>query len=181
MASLFEALGNLADIPGGMIRNTISGNNPLLPLLDPFGQSGRASGQEVLDAWGAGPDHPLLGFGLEMATDPLTWLGVGMAGKGAKALGLYGKAEESYKAAKAFGKLATKSKRGTQVAISQARKAFSNDLIPALKNLPSQAWDAAYNPDVQKFVGGSLLTRALMSGRSSDDDIVNTYLGNKVN
>ena len=84
MPTLLEALGNVADLPGGMIRNTISGHNPLSPLMSPFSQDGRASGSEVLQSWGANPGHDALGFLLELATDPASWVGAGLAAKGLK-------------------------------------------------------------------------------------------------
>lgn len=178
MATLFEALGNVADIPGGAIRNLISGNNPLTPLLDPFGQSGRASGQEVLDAWGLGPDNSALGFGLELATDPLTYFGAGLVNKGAKALGLVGKAKKAASTASTMAKYAARNPGNAKLVAGTLAKKLSNDFVPFAQSIPGAAVDAAFDPRVRQLAGGAALLKMLTSSRASDDDIVNNYLGN---
>lgn len=72
---MFAALGNLADLPGSAIRDVLAAKNPFDQLLDPFGQEGRTSGQELIARWGGGADHPFLGAGLEMLLDPSMLLG----------------------------------------------------------------------------------------------------------
>lgn len=188
MATLFEALGNVADIPGGAIRNLISGNNPLAPLLDPFGQSGRASGQEVLDAWGLGPDNSALGFGLELATDPLTYFGAGLVNRGLKGLNAASKATKgagllerlsgAYGRSKKVMKLATGTQKGAKAVLGAAKDKIATGFVPFAQSIPGAALDAAFNPDVRKVVGGAGLIKMLTEGRASDDEIVNGYLGN---
>ncbi len=178
MATLFEALGNVADIPGGAIRNLISGNNPLAPLLDPFGQSGRASGQEVLDAWGLGPDHSTLGFGLELATDPLTYLGAGLVNKGAKALGLVSKTKNVASAAKTMAQYAARNPGNAKLVAGTLAKKLSNNFVPFVQSIPGAAERAAFSTPVRQLAGGAALVKLLTEGRASDDDIVNGYLGN---
>ena len=81
MPGLLEALGNVLDIPGSMIRDTISARNPFDQLMSPFSGEDRASGADVLHSWGMGPDHNILGTGLEFATDPLSLFGASLFGK----------------------------------------------------------------------------------------------------
>jgi len=102
MLSLLEALGNVADLPGSMVRDVAAVRNPLNQLMDPFGQSGRTSGRELIGMYGGGDDHNVLGAGLEMAMDPLALMGIGpvmrTAGKGMQALrgaNLMGKAKSA--------------------------------------------------------------------------------------
>lgn len=86
-----QAVGNVLDTPGGFIRDIAAGNNPFLGIFDP---SARASGRDVLTAWGATEANDpnaweaadFAGFGLELLLDPL----LPLAG-GAKALGAGGK------------------------------------------------------------------------------------------
>lgn len=76
-------------LPGGM-----KPQNPLDQLLDPFGANAhenRIEGRDLLRSYGlAGKKDTwgnfTTGLVLEMATDPLTYTGLGVAGKGANAL-----------------------------------------------------------------------------------------------
>lgn len=89
---MLQAIGNAMDLPGSMVRDTLTLNNPLDQLLDPFGDSNRTSGAQMLEGLGMDPGHSILGTVLEMGLDPATYLGAGLATRGAKALGLAGKA-----------------------------------------------------------------------------------------
>lgn len=96
---MFAALGNLLDLPGSAIRDTLTGNNPFDQLLDPFGSENRTSGRSMLAAMGLG-DHPIIGTGLEMLLDPTTFLGGGLIRSGLKGAGIVGKLGKAGKAAK---------------------------------------------------------------------------------
>lgn len=84
------AVGNVLDIPGSMLRDVVSGANPLDQLLSPFSGENRTSGRDVLTKWGlTSPNDPNAweaadfgGFAAELALDPLLPLSFG-----AKALG----------------------------------------------------------------------------------------------
>lgn len=87
------AVGNLLDVPGSMVRDTLAGRNPFDQVISPFSDKNRTSGRDLArqygmagkkDTWGnfAG------GLATEIATDPLTLLGVGLLGKTAKGAGM---------------------------------------------------------------------------------------------
>ncbi|MBA4019210.1 MAG: hypothetical protein C0483_18750 [Pirellula sp.] len=88
------AVGNLLDLPGSMVRDTISGHNPFDQLLSPFSGDNRQTGRDVLSTWGVTtPNDPTRweaadfgGFGAEVALDPLTYftLGLSALGKGGR-------------------------------------------------------------------------------------------------
>jgi hypothetical protein len=103
--SILAALGNVLDVPGSMARDALMLRNPIDQLADPFGQSGRTSGQEMLDMVGM-RNSPLLSMALEMGLDPTTYIGYGAAMKGAKALGLVGDGFSLADKAKKYGKAA---------------------------------------------------------------------------
>ena len=103
------AVGNLLDVPGGMVRNTLAGRNPLSPVLAPFSSDSRISGRDLLrkagvvgrkDNWG----NWGAGLAVEVATDPLTFLtgGLTKAGTVAKMAGVGG--DVAQVASKAAGK-----------------------------------------------------------------------------
>ncbi len=94
------AVGNLLDLPGSMVRDTLTGNNPFDQLLSPFSSQNRVDGRGMLTAWGlTSPnketgisgwlDNPMEGvrdiggFLAETALDPLN-----MLSRPAKAAGL---------------------------------------------------------------------------------------------
>jgi hypothetical protein len=101
------AAANLIDLPGSMVRDVIGlvgsgGNfakyNPLDQLMSPFSSENRVYGRGMLeDAGVLSRNKPGLdlgdvaGFGVDVLTDPLSWLSGGIAGAGTK-----------------FGKLASK-------------------------------------------------------------------------
>lgn len=80
-----SAIGNLLDLPGSMVRDTIGGHNPFDQILTPFSDTNRTSGRQLLreynlagqkDTWG----NFFGGMGTEIALDPFTyplrWLGM---------------------------------------------------------------------------------------------------------
>lgn len=76
------AIGNLLDTPGSMIRDTLALRNPLDNLINPFSGERRTTGRELARQYGLiGQDDTTAnwwgGLGIEVATDPLTWTGVG--------------------------------------------------------------------------------------------------------
>ncbi|TXH13422.1 MAG: hypothetical protein E6R03_11420 [Hyphomicrobiaceae bacterium] len=86
------AVGNLLDLPGSMVRDTLSGKNPFDQILTPFGDANRTSGREMLRQYGAVGDKDTWGnfaggLAAEIATDPTTLLGLSAFGKTAKGLG----------------------------------------------------------------------------------------------
>jgi hypothetical protein len=91
-------VGNALDLPGSMVRDTISGHNPFDQLLSPLSDRNRQTGRDVLRTYGlAGKKDTWgnwgAGLGAEIALDPMTYLtfGLGALGKGgkvAKAAGL---------------------------------------------------------------------------------------------
>lgn len=91
-----SAVGNLLDLPGSMARDVMTLNNPFDQLLDPLGDSNRLTGRDVLRQYGvAGEKDNWMNFGaglgLEIATDPLTFLSFG----GTKLAGVLGDAGQA--------------------------------------------------------------------------------------
>lgn len=87
------AVGNFLDVPGSMVRDTLAGRNPFDQVLSPFSDKNRTSGRDLArqygmagkkDTWG----NFTGGLATEIATDPLTLLGVGLLGKTAKGAGM---------------------------------------------------------------------------------------------
>ena len=82
-------VGGVLDTPGSWIRNLLSGRNPLRGTFD-FDR--RTTGEEMLEAWGAGKDPGFLaGFTAEVLLDPLMYLGPGIASKLGQGAGLLGR------------------------------------------------------------------------------------------
>lgn len=100
---MLQAIGNVLDLPGSMVRDALTLRNPLDQLLSPFSQDDRTSGQQMIEDYTGSPGHNMIGTLLEMGLDPMTYLGAGLATKGAKALGLGGKAKGAYQTAKGYG------------------------------------------------------------------------------
>jgi hypothetical protein len=88
------SLGNFLDVPGSMVRDVVSGNNPFDQILSPFSAENRTRGIDLIgasdDTWGG----MLGGMATEVALDPLTYLSLGTSaaytqgGKAVKALGM---------------------------------------------------------------------------------------------
>ncbi|MFO0899372.1 MAG: hypothetical protein U0836_18255 [Pirellulales bacterium] len=121
-------IGTVFDTPGAFVRDIAAGNNPLEGVFNP---SKRASGRDVLEAWGmAGPNDPnrweladFAGFGLELGFDPLLPLALG-----GKALGTGGKLAKSSGLLDDLAKVA-----GPYMGKRQARIAHTLDDLIALR------------------------------------------------
>tara|TARA_R100000808_G_scaffold17862_1_gene39302 strand:+ start:40332 stop:44720 length:4389 start_codon:yes stop_codon:yes gene_type:complete len=82
-------VGGVLDTPGSWVRNLLSGRNPFRGTFD-FDR--RTTGEEMLEAWGAGEDPGFAaGFTAEVLLDPLTYVGPGILSKIMKGAGLAGK------------------------------------------------------------------------------------------
>lgn len=124
-------VGNALDLPGSMVRDVLTLNNPLDQLLDPFGDSGRVSGRDLLTQWGVTEKNDpnaweladVAGFGVEVLADPLTYLGgVGVATKAGK----LAKAADATAEIAELAKLAKQGRRVTEL------KSTLRDIIPKL-------------------------------------------------
>ena len=108
-------LANILDLPGSMIRDLISLENPLDQLLSPHTSENRTTGEQILENWNLYEDGPnanrsslasigrfVGGLGVEVLLDPLTYLSGGLTaglkagGKtGMKAAGRIGLVDDS--------------------------------------------------------------------------------------
>lgn len=110
-----QKAGALLDVPGSMARDVLGGSNPFDQLLDPFGDSNRTSGRDLLRGAGLIGHQDTTGnwwggLAAEIALDPTTYIG---------GLGLLKSATKGGKIAKAAGVLGDTSKltgKGTRVA-----------------------------------------------------------------
>lgn len=88
-----SALGNLLDLPGSMVRDVITANNPLDQLMSPFSPDNRVTGKDILRGAGIIGERDnwtnfLPSMVTEIALDPLTFAGPGvtrLVGKGGEA------------------------------------------------------------------------------------------------
>lgn len=88
-------LGNLLDLPGSMVRDVLTLNNPFDQLLSPFSDENRARGADFRQSFlsgeggstGAKVGRFATDLGIEILLDPLTYMtfGLSAAAKGAKA------------------------------------------------------------------------------------------------
>lgn len=117
LLDLLDKAGNLFDLPGSMVRDALTLNNPLDQLLSPLSSENRMDGRDVLEKWGMlGPNTEGLDVGdvagtaAGVALDPLTWVsGAGvmkLLGRGSKAA----KAGTGTKAAQALLEAPTQSR-----------------------------------------------------------------------
>jgi len=117
LLDLLDKAGNLFDLPGSMVRDALTLNNPLDQLLSPLSSENRMDGRDVLEKWGMlGPNTEGLDVGdvagtaAGIALDPLTWVsGAGvmkLLGRGSKAA----KAGTGTKAAQALLEAPTQSR-----------------------------------------------------------------------
>jgi hypothetical protein len=112
-------VGNLLDVPGSMVRDTLSWlpggpkpQNPFDQLASPFTHENRLTGRDLMRGYGlAGKEDTMLNFltglGAEIALDPLSYLTFGASamtkgGKAARALNLENRAVDT--ASKALGR-----------------------------------------------------------------------------
>ncbi len=112
--SALAGVGNLLDVPGSMVRDTLALKNPFDQILSPFSDKNRTTGRDLnrqfglsgeKDTWGnfAG------GLATEIGTDPLSWATLGLwgagkgvatrAGRAAEKVGLQRYAKEAAEAA----------------------------------------------------------------------------------
>lgn len=95
-------VGNLLDLPGSMIRDLVTGENPLDQILDPLGfesEDNRTTGRGLLREYGLAESDDTAanwtgGLAAEIVLDPTTYMtfgasALGKAGKAAKMAGLY--------------------------------------------------------------------------------------------
>lgn len=95
-----SAVGNFLDIPGSMTRDLLGGENPFDQLLSPFSDTNRLTGRDLLRKHGMVGSEDTYGnwwggLGVELLTDPTTYLGIGAltkSGRAVKAAGLLGDA-----------------------------------------------------------------------------------------
>ena len=89
------AAGGALDLPGSMVRDILTLNNPFDQLLSPFNPTkNRVTGRELFNKWGVmsknNPDawewEDFGGFFGEVLLDPLSYFGLGIFGKGLGAL-----------------------------------------------------------------------------------------------
>jgi len=117
-------VGNALDLPGSMVRDAVTwlpggpaAANPFDQLLSPLSGENRTDGRTMMEQFGMRPNketgwvpledpgefaRDVIGFGAELALDPLGWATGWMssaAGKGAKAISLAGKAGQAAKPA----------------------------------------------------------------------------------
>lgn len=99
LLDLLDKAGNLFDLPGSMVRDALTLNNPLDQLLTPLSSDNRMDGRDVLEKWGMlGPNTEGLDVGdvagtaAGIALDPLTWV------SGAGVMKLLGRGSKSAKA-----------------------------------------------------------------------------------
>lgn len=76
------AVGNLLDVPGSMVRDTLAGQNPLDQLASPLSGENRVGGRELLEQYGVlGANRKgfdagdVGGFAAEVLLDPTTFIG----------------------------------------------------------------------------------------------------------
>lgn len=99
------AVGNLLDLPGSSVRDVLALRNPLDQWMDPLGynaEENRVTGRDLLRQYGAVGEKDTwgnfaAGFAVDVATDPLSFTGIGnlnKAGTAAKKAGMLDYARE---------------------------------------------------------------------------------------
>lgn len=153
-------VGNALDLPGSMVRDVLTLNNPLDQLLDPFGDSGRVSGRDLLTQWGVTEKNDpnaweladVAGFGVEVLADPLTYLGgVGVATKAGK----LAKAADATAEIAELAKLAKQGRRVTEL------KSTLRDII---KLNPAKQTDLAIAAEAAGLKLDDVLDQPLKAG-----------------
>lgn len=110
MSALLDALmtvGAALDTPGAILRNSLAGQNPFQGLFNP---EERTTGRGLLEQWGILDENTpgldagdVAGFGVDVALDPLNILGLGLAGKTARAASKIEAANKASEAMRAAG------------------------------------------------------------------------------
>lgn len=95
-----SAVANVLDVPGSMVRDVLGGHNPFDQLLTPHRSDNRLTGRDLSRQYGFAQRNDTWanfggGLGVEVATDPLTYLtfggsALGKFGKAARAAGIHG-------------------------------------------------------------------------------------------
>lgn len=131
---MLQAIGNVLDLPGSMVRDTLALRNPLDQLLSPFSQDNRTSGEQLIEDYTGSQGHSTLGALLAAGLDPMTYMGGAMARGAAKALGLGDKASKAYQASKGAMKTAANA-----LSSADALKATMGAIPSQAKSLGSAA------------------------------------------
>lgn len=87
---ILSGAGNAMDLPGSMIRDVLAGRPAFDQMATPFGDQNRTTGRQLARDYGMAGDRDtwgnfIGGMALETAFDPLSYAGVGLLTKGAKA------------------------------------------------------------------------------------------------
>lgn len=120
LGDIASGVGNLIDLPGSMVRDTISFSNPLDQLMTPFSSDNRTSGADISRYWAGGDvdsgGNQMAGMMIDILTDPLMLASGGTlaAGKmGAKAAGSVARGAKSVGKAAKSGYDAAKTQTAT--------------------------------------------------------------------
>ena len=146
-----EALGNVIGLPGSMVRDALTLNNPLDQLLTPLSGENRVTPQEMLHKMGVEGDSPWLSLGLDMATDPLNLIGLGAGvnlARGIKGANLVGKAKgglssigKALSSPEEFAKAkAAWWPKKAAAAADDAVKSLSNAVAPVSQSIPQAGY-----------------------------------------
>ena len=110
LGDIASGVGNLIDLPGSMVRDTISFSNPLDQLMTPFSSDNRTSGADISRYWAGGDadsgGNQIAGMMIDILTDPLM-----LASGGTLAAGKMG-AKAAGSVSKGMGKVAGAAKSG---------------------------------------------------------------------
>lgn len=191
MPTFLEGVGNILDLPGSSVRDTLALRNPFNQWL-PWNwltQEGRTTGQELLADYGMGDDHPWLGLGVDIVTDPLTYAGFGVPAiaKGIRGATSVGRLRNLPKLAKglAFGKTddairayrgLTTSEKAMQIAALQQQRKAAQAMrtarqaagIPNFNRPDSLLQGYTQGPSLKDFLMGSGKKKAAAMGLGPD-------------
>ena len=134
LGDIASGAGNLIDLPGSMVRDTISFSNPFDQLMSPVSSDNRTSGADISRYWAGGDvdsgGNQLAGMLIDILTDPLM-----LASGGTLAAGKMG-AQAAGSVAKGVGKAAAATKSGLR---SGLNKTHIGKVLQKNKNLKHQA------------------------------------------
>ena len=145
---IFSGISNLADLPGSMVRDVIGLDNPFDQLLDPFGEEGRQTTEELTGVGG------IPGWLLEVGMDPLTYLG----GAGLiKSLPKLMKARRAAKGSKAlFRRKARQSAQGRRAGQASGLTRRKKRVAKKLWGTSDKAQAAGVTEELAKLAGLTL-------------------------